>query len=227
MYEVRRHTTVHEDLCRRSSNNVFLQKCERLYKLVLPVGGIYEVLRWSELRWHDMSTKLYDDPLQAFKKHYCYYHSNLEGCNMGITDRRDLSCTPLSRFHVAWYAYEVSWILVEAFKKIERFASEIWKDVILVLLVGGIYKVRNSTRLRQHDIFIKSHDYRFRHLTNITVITAKVWGAVKLVLLIERNYEMRHWDSFIWHGMLPSFMKTGIGVQAMLRFCLRNLRGCN
>jgi uncharacterized protein YraI len=30
-------------------------------------------------------------------------------------------------------------------------------------------------------------------------------------------------------GMIyfPSFTKTGTGVQAILRFCLRNLRGCN
>jgi hypothetical protein len=26
---------------------------------------------------------------------------------------------------------------------------------------------------------------------------------------------------------LPSFMKIDAGVQAILRFCLRNLRGCN
>jgi hypothetical protein len=26
---------------------------------------------------------------------------------------------------------------------------------------------------------------------------------------------------------LPSFMKIGTGVQAILRFCLRNLRGCD
>jgi hypothetical protein len=26
---------------------------------------------------------------------------------------------------------------------------------------------------------------------------------------------------------LPSYMKTGAGVQAVLKFCLRNLRGCN
>jgi hypothetical protein len=29
------------------------------------------------------------------------------------------------------------------------------------------------------------------------------------------------------YSYLPSFMKIGIGVQAALRFCLRNLRGCN
>jgi hypothetical protein len=26
---------------------------------------------------------------------------------------------------------------------------------------------------------------------------------------------------------VQSFMKTGTGIQAMMRFCLRNLRGCN
>jgi uncharacterized protein YraI len=26
---------------------------------------------------------------------------------------------------------------------------------------------------------------------------------------------------------IPSFMKIGTGVQAILMFCLRNLRGCN
>jgi hypothetical protein len=26
---------------------------------------------------------------------------------------------------------------------------------------------------------------------------------------------------------IPSFMKIGTGVQVILRFCLRNLRGCN
>jgi hypothetical protein len=26
---------------------------------------------------------------------------------------------------------------------------------------------------------------------------------------------------------LPSFMKIGTGVQAILRFCLRNLKGCD
>jgi uncharacterized protein YraI len=26
---------------------------------------------------------------------------------------------------------------------------------------------------------------------------------------------------------IPSFMKIGTGVQALLRFCLRNFRGCN
>jgi hypothetical protein len=28
-------------------------------------------------------------------------------------------------------------------------------------------------------------------------------------------------------AFLPTFMKTGTGVHAILRFCLRNLNGCN
>jgi hypothetical protein len=35
----------------------------------------------------------------------------------------------------------------------------------------------------------KFHDGQFRHLSNIMVITATVWGAVMLVLLIEGIYE--------------------------------------
>jgi hypothetical protein len=33
----------------------------------------------------------------------------------------------------------------------------------------------------------------------------------------------------MWHDIfyIPSFMKTGTGVQAILSFFLRNLRGCN
>jgi hypothetical protein len=31
-----------------------------------------------------------------------------------------------------------------------------------------------------------------------------------------------------WHDMyIPSFMKIGTGVQAIFRFCLGNLGGCN
>jgi hypothetical protein len=48
-----------------------------------------------------------------------------------------------------------------------------------------------------------------------------------LVSLIEGIYEVRRWDGFMWHDIVPSFMKIGTGVQATLRFCLRNLRGCN
>jgi hypothetical protein len=31
-----------------------------------------------------------------------------------------------------------------------------------------------------------------------------------------------------WHDIyIPSFMKIGTGIQAILRFCLRNMRGYN
>jgi hypothetical protein len=42
---------------------------------------------------------------------------------------------------------------------------------------------------------------------------------------------MKHAVEMAWCGMIyeyiPSFMKTGTGVQAISRFCLRSLRGCN
>jgi hypothetical protein len=32
----------------------------------------------------------------------------------------------------------------------------------------------------------------------------------------------------VWHDTyIPSFMKIGTGIQAILRLCRRNLRGCN
>jgi hypothetical protein len=74
-------------------------------------------------------------------------------------------------------------------------------------------------------IHTKFHDEGFRHLKNITVITATIWEAVMLVLLIEGIYavEMASCDVIY----IPSFMKIDTGVQAMSRFCHRNLRGCN
>jgi hypothetical protein len=43
-----------------------------------------------------------------------------------------------------------------------------------------------------------------------------------------RIYDVRHWDGLRWHDTyILSFMKIGVGVQAILRFCLRNLRGYN
>jgi hypothetical protein len=31
----------------------------------------------------------------------------------------------------------------------------------------------------------------------------------------------------MWHDHIPGFLKIGTGVQARLRFCIRNLRGCD
>jgi hypothetical protein len=44
----------------------------------------------------------------------------------------------------------------------------------------------------------KFQDDQFRHLSNITVITATVREAVILVLLIEGNYDVRRWDGFTY-----------------------------
>jgi hypothetical protein len=46
-----------------------------------------------------------------------------------------------------------------------------------------------------------------------------------LVLLI---YHVHHRHGLRWHDTyIPSFTKIDTGVQVILRFCLRNLRGCN
>jgi hypothetical protein len=83
-------------------------------------------------------------------------------------------------------------LLQEAFKQYSGFVSEIWEAVMLVLLMGRIYA-------RWHDVHTKFHYDRFRHLSNITVITATIWEAVMLVSLIEGIYEVCHWDGFMWN----------------------------
>jgi hypothetical protein len=46
------------------------------------------------------------------------------------------------------------------------------------------------------------------------------------VLLMGGIYDVRCWDGFMRHE-IPTFAKTGTCVQAMLRFFLRNLKGCD
>jgi hypothetical protein len=61
----------------------------------------------------------------------------------------------------------------------------------------GIYEARRLKGLRWHNILTKFHDVLYRHLNNITDITATIWGAVMLVLLIEGIYKVRRWDGFM------------------------------
>jgi hypothetical protein len=50
--------------------------------------------------------------------------------------------------------------------------------------------------------------------------------AVISVLLMERKYEMHHWDELSWHDIyIPSFMKIGTDVNGI--FCLSSLKGCS
>jgi hypothetical protein len=49
-----------------------------------------------------------------------------------------------------------------------------------------------------------------------------------LMLLMTGIYDICHWYGLRWHDVyISSFLKTVIGVQATLRFCLSNLNGCN
>jgi hypothetical protein len=61
--------------------------------------------------------------------------------------------------------------------------------------MGAIHEVHHWDGLRWHDIYTKSHDNQFRHLSHIIVITTS-WEAVKLVLMIDGIYELCH-----WHGL--------------------------
>jgi hypothetical protein len=59
--------------------------------LVLLMGGIYEIYRLDGIGWHDAHATFYDDRFRHSSNvevTYCFY--NLRGCNVGITDVRDL-----------------------------------------------------------------------------------------------------------------------------------------
>jgi hypothetical protein len=51
----------------------------------------------------------------------------------------------------------------------------------------------------------KVHEYRYRHLSCVTVITATVWEPVMLELLIESIYESRRWDGFMLYNIRTKF----------------------
>jgi hypothetical protein len=51
--------------------------------------------------------------------------------------------------------------------------------------------------------------------------------AVILVLVMDGTYEVRLEMGSGGMMYIRSLMKTGTGVQAILRFCLSNLNGCN
>jgi hypothetical protein len=98
---------------------------------------------------------------------------------------------------------------------------------MLVLLMLRILLIIHWDGLRCRDIRTKFHDDRFRHLSNITVITATIWEAVMLVLLNEGIYEVRRWDCFMWYDIRTKFHKDWYRRSSNFKFCLRNLRGCN
>jgi hypothetical protein len=53
-------------------------------------------------------------------QYYGYYLNNLKGCSVGIIELRDLLCMLLRWSQMAWYTYQVSWQLVQAFKSHNR-----------------------------------------------------------------------------------------------------------
>jgi hypothetical protein len=78
-----------------------------------------------------------------------------------------------------------------------------------------------------YDIHTKYHDDWFKHSSNINAITSTIWEATVLVLLMRGIYDVHVQMGSCGMIYLPSFMKIGTGIQAISRFCLSNLSGCN
>jgi hypothetical protein len=119
-------------------------------------------LKWAQVAWYIVHNKFHDDRLDI-KQDYDYNHNNLRGCVVGTADPRDLRSISLRWLLVAWYRYQVSWRLVQEVKQYSRLFSEIWKAVILVLLMEGIYKLRRWDEVTCRDIHTKFHKDWFRH----------------------------------------------------------------
>jgi hypothetical protein len=66
-----------------------------------------------------------------------------------------------------------------------------------------------SNGLKWYDMHTKSHDNRFRYLSNIAVNTATILEAVMLVLLIEGISEVIDSSGTI---CVPSPMTIGLGI---------------
>jgi hypothetical protein len=75
--------------------------------LVLLRDVIYEVRRWDGIMLHDIHAKFYEDwcMRQAILK---FYMNNFRGCNVVVSDGKDLWCGPLRWAQVAWYTHQVS-----------------------------------------------------------------------------------------------------------------------
>jgi hypothetical protein len=114
--------------------------------------------------------------------------------------------------------------LIQAFKQNSGFASEILMAVMLELLMEEMYQVRRLDGFKWHDRRTKFHKDWFRHLSNITVITATIGEAVILVSLIEGIYEVRRLDCFMWRDKLNTFHEDWWRRSIILRFCLNNSR---
>jgi hypothetical protein len=82
-------------------------------------------------------------------------------------------------------------------------------------------------RLMWHDIHNKCHGHRLKHSSNIWNITSEIWEATVMVLLKRRICYVCQWHGLSSTIYIPGFMYIEIGIQIILRFCLRNLRGLN
>jgi hypothetical protein len=84
---------------------------------------------------------------------------------------------------------------------------------MLVLLRKRIYEVHFCDSFSWHDIHTKFHDDRFRHPSNIKIITLRVGRTATLLLLREgfMKYTAEIVSDEIMH--IPSFIKIGSGFQ--------------
>jgi hypothetical protein len=84
------HPKFHDDPFRHSSNiTITAATIFEAVMLVLVLGEIYELRRWDGLRWLHIYTKFHEVWYRR-SSNIKVISQNVRGCNVGITDGRDL-----------------------------------------------------------------------------------------------------------------------------------------
>jgi hypothetical protein len=128
----------------------------------------FMINRWYGFMWHDCLPsfmKIFGG-VQAILR-FCL--RNLRGCEVGITDGRDLRSASLRWDQVAWYTYtyRVSWRYLS---NITVNTATIWETILLVSLIEGIYEVRIWDGFMWHDVHNKFYEDRYRRSSEIKVL---------------------------------------------------------
>jgi hypothetical protein len=124
----------------RVISGVLPQQFEKLLVLVLLMRGIYHVCHWHGCRWCDIY-------VPSFKKVGVSLHAilrvclrNLRCCDDGITDGRDVLCTPLRCLHVVWYIQRVFFNFVDWFMALRFTATDaLLADELPCLLANNVW----------------------------------------------------------------------------------------
>jgi hypothetical protein len=129
--------------------------------------SLFMLLGWSSIRgWQKDQTDRGRSRGRSVARILRFFLSSWRVCNVGITDGRDMWCTPLEWAQVPWFTCQVSRRLVYTKYHDDRLRNlsnimiitTVWEAVMLVLLIEGIYEVTCWDCCIWHDIHTEFHE---------------------------------------------------------------------